>query len=85
MLAQEGIRRLRNTRPTLVEEELVGLMEDFAEMMLQSGYPEHYRAGLLQAAITGYRRQVQASERGEKPLYRPREWMVKERKKRRHL
>ena len=36
MLAQEGIRRLRNTRPTLVEDRKVELMEDMAEMMKRS-------------------------------------------------
>ena len=85
MLIQEGIRRLRNTRPRLVERYRKELLEDMAEMMLRSGYPEQYRAGVLQAVITGYERQVEASERGEKPLYRPREWMEEERRKRKRL
>ena len=80
MLAQEGIRRLRNTRPDLVEGLKVELMEDFSEMMMISGYPEHYRASVLQAVLTGYRRQVEAAQRGEKPLYRPRQWKEEERK-----
>ena len=85
MLAQEGIRRLRNTRPDLVEGLRVELMEDFSEMMMISGYPEHYRASVLQAVLTGYSRQVEAAQRGEKPLYRPRQWREEERRRGRSL
>jgi hypothetical protein len=84
-LVQEGLRRLRNTRPALVEECKVEQMEDLAEMMLHSGYPEDYRAGVLQAALVGYQRQVEADAKGDKPLYRPREWRQEERRKRRGL
>jgi hypothetical protein len=84
-LVQEGLRRLRNTRPDLVEERKAGLMEDLAETMLISGYPEEYRAGVLKAAVTGYQRQVEADRSGEKPLYRPREWQEAERRRRKGL
>ena len=43
MLAQDGMRRLRNTKPSLVQGRKVLLMEDMAEMMMKSGYPEKYR------------------------------------------
>ena len=68
MLAQEGIRRLRNTRPDLVENLKVELMEDFAEMMMKSGYPEHLRASVIQAVLVGYGRQVEAASRRETSL-----------------
>ena len=85
MLAQEGIRRLRNTRPDLVEDLKVELMEDFAEMMMKSGYPEHMRASVIQAVLVGYGRQVEAANRGEKPLYRPRQWKEEERRRAKSL
>ena len=34
MLAQDGMRRLRNTKPSLVQGRKVLLMEDVAEMMM---------------------------------------------------
>ena len=80
-LAQEGLRRLRNTRPTLLPGEKVRLMEDFAEMLLESGYPEYFRAGILRAALTGYNKQAEADFRGSVPLYRPREWQQEERRR----
>ena len=67
MLAQEGIRRLRNTKPSKVEEEKVQLMEEMSEMMMRLGYPETYREGVLRSVLTGYGRQVEASLRGNKP------------------
>ena len=81
-LAQEGLRRLRNTRPDLVVEDRVRLMEDLAEGMMLSGYPAPYRESIIRSALTGYRRQVEASERGETPLYRPRVWKEGERRNR---
>ena len=40
---------------------------------------------MLQAVLTGYKRQVEADQRGEKPLYRPRQWKEQERRKGRNL
>jgi hypothetical protein len=68
-----------------VAERKAGLLEDLAETMLVSGYPEEYRAGVLKAAITGYQRQVEADSSGEKPLYRPREWREAERRRKKGL
>ena len=85
MLAQEGLRRLRNTKPSKVEEEKVHLLEEMSEMMMRSGYPETYREGVLCSVLTGYARQVEASQRGDKPLYRPREWHRVERRRAKQL
>lgn len=81
MLAQEGLRRLRNTKPTMVKEEKKELMEDMAEMMARSGYPEDFRKEVLKASLKGYNKQVDTDEKGEKPLYRPREWKEQERRR----
>ena len=40
MLAQEGVQRFRNTKPSKVKEEKVQMMEEMSEMMMRSGYPE---------------------------------------------
>ena len=58
-------------------------MEDMAEMLANSGYPEQYRANILRSAIVGYNRQVEADRAGLKPLYRPREWNQQERERKR--
>ena len=84
-LAQESLRRLRNTRPRLVERHKVELLEDMGEMMLRSGYPEEFRAGVLESALVGYQRQVEASQRGQTPLYRPRAWKEQERRMRKQM
>ena len=60
-LAQEGLRRLRNTRPDKVEVDRTRLMEDMAEGMMLSGYPEYFRVSVLVSSLTGYRNQVAAS------------------------
>ena len=59
----------------------VGLLEDLAQRMRISGYPEDFRRSVLEAAVGGYEGQVAAAERGEKPLYRPRGWQEANRRK----
>ena len=78
-LAQEALRRLRNVRPDKLVERKGELLTEMAEGMKRSGYPEDYRKEVLEASIVGYKKQVTASEAGEKPLYRPREWRRQER------
>ena len=51
----------------MVEQDRVQLMEDLAKGMMHSGYPAHYRESIIRSAVTGYRRHVEASLRGEKP------------------
>jgi hypothetical protein len=69
----------------MVEQDKVKLMEDLAESMMHSGYPAHYRETILLSALTGYRRQMEASLRGEKPLYRARGWGLVDRRRRKRL
>ena len=70
-LIQEGLRRLHNTCPALVQELKQELMEGLAEKMMVSGYPEEFRAGVIRDAVVGYERLRETCERGERPLYRP--------------
>ena len=76
---QQG--KLTNTRRELHEELRVPLMEELAEMMMVSGYPEDFRRGVIESAVACYERQVAASDRGEVPLYRPRDWQAEERRR----
>ena len=46
---------------------------------------KEFRAGVLESALVGYKRQVEASERGETPLYRPRAWKEGERRRKKQL
>jgi hypothetical protein len=84
-LVQEGIRMLRNTRPSLHLVLRKGLMEDLAERMLISGYNADYRRGIIESAVKGYEAQVAADLRGEKPLYRPRGWQQESRRRRKRM
>ena len=73
-LVQQGVTMLRNTRQELHTELRVPLMEELAKTMMVSGYPEDFRRGVLESAVACYEQQVAASQRGMKPLYRPRAW-----------
>ena len=80
-LVQEGLRRLRNTRPDLVPVLMKDLMEEFAEKMMVSGYPPEYRASIIKSVVVGYERLISACANGERPLYRPRNWQQEMRRK----
>ena len=48
--------------------------------MARSGYPEGYRVEVIKSGVIGFERQLEASQKGEKPLFRPRDWQKEERK-----
>ena len=81
-LTQEVIRRLRNTRSTLPWDDYhAPILTELCRKMQRSGYSQEYRGEVVRAGVAGYERQVEASRRGTKPLYRPREWKKEERRK----
>ena len=84
-LVQLGITMLRNTRRELHNQLRVPLMEKLAETMMISGYPEDFRRGVLESAVACYKRQVATSNRGEVPLYRPRDWQASARRRKKLL
>jgi len=47
----------------MVEQERVELMEDMADMMFRSGYPEEFRGEIILSSLIVYQRQVEASDR----------------------
>ena len=81
-LTQEVIRRLRNTRASLDWDEFKApILTEFCKKMARSGYPEEYRSVVIKSGVLGFERQLEASRRGERPLFRPREWQKEERRK----
>ena len=84
-LVQMGVTMLRNTRKELHHRLRIPLMEQLADTMMVSGYPEDYRRGVIESAVSCYERQVAASERGEVPLYRPRHWNAPARRRKKLL
>ena len=82
-LTQEVIRRLRNTRASLDWDEYkVPILTEFCKKMARSGYPEGYRAEVIKSGVIGFERQLEASQRGERPLFRSKDWQKEERRKR---
>ena len=73
-LVQMGVTMLRNTRQELHKDLRIPLLEQLADTMMISGYPEDYRRGVIESAVACFERQVAASLKGEVPLYRPRAW-----------
>ena len=84
-VVQRGATMLRNTKRELQTQLRITLMEQLAETMMISGYPEDYRRGVLEAAVACYPRQVAASDRGEVPLYLRHDWQAPARRRRKQL
>ena len=78
---QQEIRRLRNTRPRLHAETRDQLMEEWAEVVMVSGYTKNHRKEAIQCAVVGYERMVERDAKGQTPLYRPRLWNKEEKRK----
>ena len=79
-MVQEGIRRLRNTSRELPWTTKAEIMTEFSHKLMLSGYSERFRLDTIQSAVRGYENQCDASDRGIKPLYRPREFQAEERR-----
>ena len=74
-LTNEVLRRLRNTKRGLPFTE-------YSNDMKNMGYNESFRAKVIQAALTGYRKQCSLADMGAQPLHRPRDYdAVKRRNK----
>ena len=78
---QQGIIRLRNTRPRLHAETRNKLMEEWAEVMMVFGYTGSHWKEAIQCAVVGCERIVERDAKGQTPLYRPRLWNKEERRK----
>ena len=82
-LTQEVIRRLRNTRVTLPWEDYQApILTKFSKKMARSGYHQGYREEVIKSGVLGFERQLAASRSGDRPLFRPRDWQMAERRRR---
>ena len=70
-MANEALRRLRNTSISLPWEVNVEILTRFSNDLRISGYGAGFRAKVIQSAITGFRRQVEAAANGGPPINRP--------------
>ena len=84
-LAQEGIRRLRNTSRSLPWSLKAEILSEFSHKLMISGYNEKFRLEIIQSAVRGYERQCQVADNGGTPLYRPRSYQRADRQRKKLL
>ena len=70
-LTNEVLRRLRNTKRSLPWSVFSDTISEFSNDMMNMGYNQSFRANVIQAALTGYRRQCALADTGAWPLHRP--------------
>ena len=72
-LTEGVIRRLRYTDRSLPWSEVTEILSEYSNELRLSGYDENFRAEIIQAGLTGFRRQCVASDSGVgTPLFRSR-------------
>ena len=82
---QQVVTMLRNTRLRLHQGMRVNLLEEMATTMWISGYSEDWRQNILESGLKCFEKQVDRSERGEVPLFRPRGWKMEERRTKKRI
>ena len=80
ILTQECLRRLRNTKVELGRETQVKYLNEFMLKLKNSGYSIEYRKQILCSAQKAFEEMIKNDKEGIKPLFRGREWNIKERK-----
>ena len=68
---QEVIRCLRNCHNDLPEDEVAEVLTNCMKRLQNSGYSTEYRIEILKSGTNGFKKQKEADQRGETPLYRP--------------
>ena len=63
-MANEALRRLRNTYTSFPWEVNVEILTNFSNDLRISGYNASFRATVIQSAITAFQRQVEAAANG---------------------
>ena len=79
VLTQEILRILLRCSPELPFETVKGHVETFILRMQYSGYNESFRSEVVRSAFAAHKKIVLKDKQGQQPLYRPKEWMKKER------
>ena len=75
-LTQELIRRMLNCSKELNCEAKRKHLDNYMQLLKNSGYSEAFRAEILNAGLKGYNKIVKA-EQGVRPMYRPKGWQEK--------
>ena len=81
VVTQEILRIVLRCSPLLPWETTKAHVEDYMLRLQFSGYDERFRIEVLDSAAKAYKRISMKVARGERPLYRRKEWKQKERAK----
>ena len=73
-LTQELIRRLLNCSKQLSCEVRRRHLNNYMQLLKNSGYCEKFRAEVLRSGLQGYNKIVAAEKDGRRPIYRPKDW-----------
>jgi len=84
-LVQEVVRILRNTSAELDKGVKVGFLNELSRRMKISGYPEQIRLDVIKSGIETYEKQRERDRTGICPMYRPKTYKQKERKKKKEI
>ena len=72
IMVQEGLRRLLNTSPEMVENVKKLLLREFNKSMRAAGYAQNIRISVTEKILQKYRERCERDQNGQKPMYRNR-------------
>ena len=79
---QEVIRRLLNSSVRLDwNQEVAPVITTYMSRLMKAGYDENFRKMILSRALSIYDKMQKDDLEGVRPLHRPREWQLEERRK----
>ena len=79
---RELVRRILNTSSRLEwDPHVASVLTDYLARMMNAGYNEYYRKVTLDRALAIYDRMKQNENDGIQPVNRPKDWQLKERRK----
>ena len=71
---QEVIRRLLRTKKELSCDMKQKILNNYMQVLKNSGYNKEFRSKILKAGLKGYNKILDDDRSGLKPLYRSKEW-----------
>ena len=74
VLTQECIRRLLNTKKELNCGKKQAILSSYMQALKNSGYSTQFRKEILDSGLKGYNKILAADKKGERPMYRLKEW-----------
>ena len=70
-LNQEVIRRMLNTSERLEDAWRIGIVDDYARKLMNSGYELNYTRKVMLGGLTGYERKLGLSKKTDHPKWKP--------------